>query len=266
MSKTLVTQQFGPSAKAYAECEVHRSGASLNRVVEMVEPKPDWDALDIATGAGHTAAIFAPHVKSVIASDITAEMLQEATALAKERGLSNMTAQTAEAQDLPFADASFDLVTCRLAAHHFPNPEQFVAEVSRVLRPGGKFALVDNVPPDAETLPGLVEAQEDPVDDNYNAFEKMRDPSHARALSITEWKGYCEKHGLAVSNVDLMEKEMAFVPWVERMHCDEATVEMLRTLVTTKGTMLNTFLKPREIDGDLHFSLREAILVADKTA
>ncbi len=266
MSNTLVTQQFGPSAKAYAECEVHRSGASLNRVVEMVEPKPNWDALDIATGAGHTAAAFAPLVKSVIASDITAEMLQEATALAKERALTNMTAQTAEAQDLPFADASFDLVTCRLAAHHFPEPERFVAEVSRVLRPGGKFALVDNVPPDDQTLPGLVQEQEEPAAETYNAFEKLRDPSHARALSITEWKGYCEKHGLTVSSVDLMEKEMAFGPWVERMHCEESRIETLRTLVTTKGTMLNTFLKPREIDGELHFSLREAILVADKTS
>lgn len=265
MSKSLVNQQFGPSAKAYADCEVHRSGASLNRVVELVDPKPEWDALDVATGAGHTAAIFAPHVKSVIASDITAEMLEEATALASERGIPNLKAEPADAQNLPFADQSFDLVTCRLAAHHFPDPERFVAEVSRVLRPGGIFALVDNVPPDSEILPGLVTSQQAAAAETYNAFEKLRDPSHARALSVTEWQGYCEKHGLTVSKVELMEKEMAFAPWVERMHCAEATVDVLRTIVTTKGTMLNAFLKPREIDGELHFSLREAILVAEKT-
>ena len=69
MTKTLVQQQFGAHAAAYATSAVHAKGASLGRLVELVQPKSDWRALDIATGAGHTAAAFAPHVAHVIASD-----------------------------------------------------------------------------------------------------------------------------------------------------------------------------------------------------
>ncbi|MEQ8824540.1 MAG: methyltransferase domain-containing protein [Filomicrobium sp.] len=261
----LVKQQFGSSARAYAECEVHRSGASLDRLVELVAPQDDWTALDIATGAGHTAAVFAPHVAKVVASDITEEMLAEALELARERGLKNLSTEVANAEDLPFDDNSFDLVTCRLAAHHFPNPNRFVAETSRVLRKGGTFALVDNIPPTPETTPGLTASEEQAAAKTYNSFEKLRDPSHARALSAAEWQGLCEQNNLTFDSLEVIEKEMAFQPWVERMHCSEDTTEALRSQITTTGTVLNTFLKPRQIDGELHFSLREAILIAKKT-
>ena len=97
--------------------------------------KPSWQALDIATGAGHTAAAFAPHVARVIASDLTEEMLQEAAKLAAAKGFANMETARADAEALPFEDARFDLVTCRIAAHHFPDVPTFVAEVWRVLKP-----------------------------------------------------------------------------------------------------------------------------------
>ena len=91
------------------------------------DPQPDWHVLDVATGAGHTALAFAPLVARVVASDITGEMLAEAAKLAGARGLANVETAHAEAGNLPFPDASFDLVTCRLAAHHFPAPAAFVA-------------------------------------------------------------------------------------------------------------------------------------------
>ena len=92
-----------------------------------MQPKPSWQALDVATGAGHTAAAFAPHVTRVIASDLTAEMLVEAAKLAKGKGLANMETAPADAEALPFEDARFDLVTCRIAPHHFPDIPTFRA-------------------------------------------------------------------------------------------------------------------------------------------
>ena len=110
--------------------------------------------LDVATGAGHTALAFAPHVAKVTATDITEEMLGETRKLAKARGLTNVKALTAKAEDLPFPDANFDLVVCRLAAHHFRKIGGFVSEAFRVLMPGGMIGIVDNVAPDAAIVPG----------------------------------------------------------------------------------------------------------------
>ena len=98
--KTLVQQQFGANAAAYATSAVHAKGASLARLVELVKPGADWSALDIATGAGHTALAFAPHVREVIASDLTPEMLEEAAKLAASKGFANMTTAAADAERL----------------------------------------------------------------------------------------------------------------------------------------------------------------------
>lgn len=261
MSQTLVQQQFGPSAKHYAECEVHRSGASLNRVVDLVGPQRDWRVLDVATGAGHTAAIFAPHVAEVVASDITDEMLAQTEALAREKGLSNIRTAKAEAGELAFDEASFDLVTCRLAAHHFPDIVHFVDAARRVLKPGGRIAVVDNVTPDVERLPALTDDEIRVAGLAYNAFEKLRDPSHARALSTEEWVGILEKAGFSILAREQIGKEMGFQPWVDRMRCGPQTVAELEQLLRTPSP-LSTFLMPREIDGDLHFTLQEFIVVA----
>lgn len=262
MSQTLVQQQFGPSAKHYAECEVHRSGASLNRVVELAAPQRDWRVLDVATGAGHTAAIFAPHVAEVVASDITDEMLAQTEALAREKGLTNLKTAKAEAGELPFDAASFDLVTCRLAAHHFPDIAQFVDAARRILKPGGRIAIVDNVTPDAERIPGLSADEIQEAGAAYNAFEILRDPSHARALSADEWIRILEKAGFSILVREQIGKEMGFQPWVDRMRCAPETVAELERLLRGPSP-LSTFLRPREIDGALHFTLQEFIIVAE---
>ncbi len=147
MTKEQVRAQFGTHADAYATSKVHAQGASLARLVELVNPQPHWHALDVATAAGHTAFIFAPHVADVVATDITPEMLPVAARVAGEKGITNVTLREADAEDLPFADATFDLVTCRIAPHHFPNISRFLAEAARVLRPGGVLAVVDNIVP-----------------------------------------------------------------------------------------------------------------------
>lgn len=119
MSKSQVQEFFGVNADKYATSKVHAKGASLERVVELVRPKPEWRALDVATAAGHTAFVFAPHVTHVIATDITPEMLSVAQKVGEEKGIDNVSFQEADAENLPFDDASFDLVTCRIAPHHF---------------------------------------------------------------------------------------------------------------------------------------------------
>jgi SAM-dependent methyltransferase len=260
-----VKSQFGPAAADYAASSVHAQGESLARIVELTAPQKTWEALDVATGAGHTAAIFAPHVASMIASDITDEMLQEAAKLANARRISNMLTAQAAADALPFPDESFDLVCCRLAAHHFPNLEAFVGEVRRVLKKGGRFALVDNVAPDAARLPGAGESEINDAVADYNAFEKLRDRSHGFAPPPNLWVELLKHNGFTIAAREQMEKEIEFAPWVARMRCPPEVVTELEKILTTGPAHFRSFLKPRRDDnGGLHFTLQELLLVADK--
>lgn len=134
--KALNRAQFGTHAEAYVESPDHAGSESLDRLLETVAPQPHWQMLDVATGGGHTALAFAPHVARVVASDLTPAMVQAAARHAAARGITNVVFQVADAEALPFPDASFDLVTCRVAPHHFPNVARFVREAARVVRPG----------------------------------------------------------------------------------------------------------------------------------
>jgi len=264
MTKSLVEQQFGAHASAYATSAVHAKGASLGRLVELVQPERHWQMLDVATGAGHTAAAFAPHVARVVASDLTEEMLQETAKLAAAKGFANLETARADAEALPYPDACFELVTCRIAAHHFPDIATFVAEVWRVLKPGGVFALVDNISPDAESTPGFSSAELRDASLTYNAFEKIRDPSHGRCFGMVEWSELFADTGFEVLAKERSPKEIEFAPWAERMGCDAATIERLRSMLTGASLALAAFLKPRQDGGKLWFVLDEAIVVGRK--
>src|SRR3954447_11109777 len=119
MSKSLAQEHFGRTAAHYLTSKPHAQGRSLERLVTLTEPRPDWHVLDVATGAGHTAYAFAPRVTRVWATDITDEMLDVVRGESKKRGLANMRIAHARAEALPFDDATFDLVTSRIAPHHF---------------------------------------------------------------------------------------------------------------------------------------------------
>jgi ubiquinone/menaquinone biosynthesis C-methylase UbiE len=247
----LIQQKFGAAAVDYAASTVHAKGETLALLVALTKPQNHWRVLDVATGAGHTAHAFAPHVSKVIASDITEPMLSQTRKLAKTKGLANVATAHAQAEDLPFPDGSFHLVTCRLAAHHFANPAAFISEAYRVLTPGGKIALVDNVSPD---LPALASA--------YNAFEKLRDPSHGRCLGLNEWSELLTQAGFAVTHTEQLDQDIEFVPWVERMRCNEPTVVRLKRLLGEPP--LRELLKARDTDSGLVFTLQVGIILGEK--
>lgn len=144
MTKDQVRQQFGANAAAYVSSPTHAQGASLARLVELTAPQPAWRALDVATAAGHTALALAPHVAAVVGLDLTPQMLPHAARLAAERGAANVVWAAGDVDDLPFGDSAFDLVTCRIAAHHFADAGHFLAEAARVLRPGGRLVFLTN--------------------------------------------------------------------------------------------------------------------------
>src|SRR5688572_26612527 len=117
--KALVQSQFGSSAEDYVSSRTHASGSDLTRLVELANLQGDERVLDVATGGGHTALAFARRAREVVAVDITERMLQVAEAFIREQGLTNVSFERADAEALPFPNESFDIVTCRIAPHHF---------------------------------------------------------------------------------------------------------------------------------------------------
>jgi ubiquinone/menaquinone biosynthesis C-methylase UbiE len=191
-------------------------------------------------------------------------MLDEARKLAAAKRLGNMETAVADAEALPFDDGRFDLVTCRIAAHHFPDVGRFVGEATRVLKPGGTFALVDNISPDALSTPGFSQAELVDAAATYNAFEKLRDPSHGRCLSLAEWTELVTAAGLDLQHREILPKAMEFAPWAARMDVDAATTQRLRSMLEDGSPAFKAFLRPR-VDADgLWFTLDEAILIARK--
>lgn len=208
--KAKAREQFGRAAEAYVASPGHAAGNDLARLVELAAPRPSNSALDISAGGGHVALALAPHVARVIASDLTPAMLTAARRFLTERGASNVEYVVADAEQLPFLDASFDLVTVRIAPHHYADIHAAVREMARVLVPGGRLVVIDNIAP------------EDPaLDVAMNDWEKRRDPSHVRAYTATEWRGFLEEAGLRVSHEEIDRKTHAFAPWAERMRMPE---------------------------------------------
>ncbi len=248
----LIRRQFGPNAANYATSAVHAKGASLGRIVELLEPEPNWRLLDIAAAAGHTGFAFAPQVAEVVISDLLEEMLTVARTRSTELGLTNVSFELADAEALPFDDQSFDAVTCRIAPHHFPNPDRFVAEVTRVLRPGGRFGLVDN----------MVNTEASAF---VNRWEKKRDPSHVLALSVEEWAELIVGAGMELVSVETMAKRMGFQAWVENMSVPTATRAELLAELEEAPADAKTYLRPEFGDaGDQEaaaFYLTEGLLV-----
>jgi ubiquinone/menaquinone biosynthesis C-methylase UbiE len=251
MSKTLVQEQFGKTAASYLTSKPHALGKSLERMVALTAPQPDWRMLDIATGGGHVAYAFAPHVGRVWATDITQEMLDLVKTEAAKRGLANVRTAYAKAEALPFEDASFDLVTCRIAPHHFESIPAFLAEVHRVLKPGGLFALVDNVVPEGS------------VGDYINAFERFRDPSHLRAWTMAEWRDALKAAGLAPGHEEQIYKTMEFGPWAARH--DATMLRLLRSLLTEMTPAVHAAMEPKAVGDDMTFRLCEGLFIAKRT-
>jgi ubiquinone/menaquinone biosynthesis C-methylase UbiE len=250
MKQTLVQEQFGKNAAGYLTSTPHALGKSLERLVALTSPQKTWKALDIATGGGHVAYTFAPHVERMWATDITQEMLDMVKAEAAKRGLANIRTAYAKAEALPFEDASFDLVTCRIAPHHFDSIPAFLGEVHRVVKPNGLLAVVDNVVPQGS------------VGDYVNAFERFRDPSHLRAWTMEEWRAALKAAGFAIGHEENIYKQMEFQSWANR---HDATMQaLLRSMLAQLTPEVKATLEPKGEGSELTFRLCEGVFIAKR--
>ena len=161
-----IADQFTRQASLFATSPALHNQAALDLLVDAARPRQDDVSLDVACGPGSVVCAFAPHVRQAEGLDATEAMLAEARRLAMERGLANVGWHRGDVYALPFADAAFDIVSCRFAFHHLRTPEAAFAEMVRVCRPGGRIVLCDAVCSDD---PAKAAA--------FNRMERHRDPS-----------------------------------------------------------------------------------------
>lgn len=195
-------QQFDRQSDRYGQGHILSDVADVKDAVGRLTWLKPGRALDVATGAGHTGLCLASLGWQVTLADISAAMLERAKAAARERGFRVETRQHT-AESFPYPDNSFDLVTCRVAAHHFSDPAAFVRETTRVLKPNGAVLLID----------GSIEDNQRVAEEWIHTVEKLRDPSHHRFLSQGTWRQLCEDARLAVVFSELQPFKQPDLTW-----------------------------------------------------
>lgn len=185
----LIRAQFTYQAAAYAAAEPIKSQDFLERILVACQPQAEDEVLDVACGPGILTCGLAARAKHATGIDLTPAMLEQARKLQREQGLKNLTWMEGNVTNLPFGDASFSLITCRYAFHHFDDPLVVLNEMKRVCRDGGRIVVTD-------TAPAREKA------DAFNRMEKLRDYSHVCALPVEEMIAVFEKAGLATTQVE----------------------------------------------------------------
>lgn len=254
VARRRVREAFGASAEAYVVSPGHAHGDDLARLVELAAPRPTDRALDVSTGGGHVALALAPHIARVTASDLTPQMLAAARRHLSMQGVTNAEYVIADAEHLPFLDASFELVTVRIAPHHYPDAARAVREMARVLAPGGRLVAIDNIAPEDARLDALL-----------NEWERRRDPSHIRAYTVAEWRAFVAEAGLRLSVVETGWKAHDFAPWAARMRMLPDEQAALEREMLAGPDDARAYFRLDERDGHLEsWSAEYVILAASK--
>jgi ubiquinone/menaquinone biosynthesis C-methylase UbiE len=200
---------------------VHAAGPDLVLAGELVSQLPmRTSMLDAGCGAGHLAFALAPFFRSVVATDLSPSMLAIVRTAASRKGLPQIEVQQASAEALPFAAGSFDLVCSRYSAHHWHDVPAVLREMRRVVRPGGAFLMID-----------LMGDESPLVDTHLQAIELLRDPSHVRDYSPSQWRSLITEAGFMVKQDEFWTTRLEFNSWVERMRTPVARVEAIRGLL-----------------------------------
>lgn len=253
-----VREQFGRTAAAYVSSPIHAQGDDLSQMVALAEAlhagkMSEKKVLDVATGGGHTALAFARSGAKVTATDLTPEMLAVSEAYISAQGVEGVAFAPAFAEALPFADATFDIVTCRIAAHHFADALRFVVESYRVLKLGGLLLLVDNIAPQAPELARLM-----------NEIERRRDPSHVEAYSVAQWVGWFAKAGFDTLHLSRWQRNKDFSDWVARAGMTDAAQVGLEHDILTLTGIQKVYFCVHEREGRLESLAHEAMLLVGK--
>ena len=164
--RATILDQFTRQAEFFASAHSLHDRDALDLLVNLANPGASDVSLDVACGPGSVVLAFAKRVRCAVGLDATAAMLEQARQAAAKACVVNVEWHLGDVYALPFADGTFNVVSCRFAFHHLQEPERAFAEMVRVASIGGRIVLCDAVAPDDSAKAGA-----------FNRMERFRDPS-----------------------------------------------------------------------------------------
>jgi ubiquinone/menaquinone biosynthesis C-methylase UbiE len=199
-----VQKRFKETAGLLAEQQDRRAAETHDRLRRLLAPKGDERALDVGCGAGAIALALAPLVREVVAVDIVPELLEEA----RKRAPENVEVAEADGASLPFEWGEFDIVTTARTFHHIERPELVLAEMTRVLRPGGTMLVVDQLAP-GDPMAAI----------ELNQFERARDPSMTRVLADVDLRGMFDSNNLILRKAEVVREDRELDDYLDGAAC-----------------------------------------------
>jgi ubiquinone/menaquinone biosynthesis C-methylase UbiE len=242
-----IVDQFTRQAEQFAQSLPARGEEILQRIVGMAQPGPDDTALDVACGPGVLACALAAKVRYATGIDLTSAMLERARKTQQEQGRSNILWDQGDVTAMPYEDGAFEIVTCRFAFHHFQEPIVVLREMRRVCRSGGRIVVADSAPAAGNA-------------DAFNAMERMRDPSHTRALCPEELCRLFEEAGLRTPRIERMRLELELDACLARSYPHEGDEARIRALFEWALESDTLDIQPRRQQSRIRFSIPVAII------
>lgn len=240
--------RFSPDGKTFADDE------ELQWMLADLPMSPDLTALDVAAGTGEFARAMATYVSKVIALDATEAMLTKGRDFVRENAIKNVEFRKGVAEDLPFDDATFDIVASRYAFHHFADPKPVLSEMVRVCKTQGYIITVDIVVPDNDTAT------------EYNYYEWLRDDSHTRCLRFPEFQSLYRLFGLEIHSAKCREVEESVTEWMDfALTPEERQKAIVGAIEQELDGGAKTGLSPYTRGAELYFQHKCAVLVGRKT-
>jgi SAM-dependent methyltransferase len=211
-----MVERFGAEAAAFASSPLHRDPERLARLVALARPRRGERGLDVACGPGIVAGALAAEGVDMTGVDLTPAMLRQCPP-------GDVLRVCAAADRLPFANRGFDLAVCRNALHHFEDAAPIMADVVRVLKPGGRLVVED-----------MIAAEDLRERDAQEVIERLRDRAHARTLPRSEVLALVAAAGLRLEHEEPRPLAIDFDEWIDRPNPSPAARERARRLMETR--------------------------------
>ncbi|HWD58083.1 MAG TPA: methyltransferase domain-containing protein [Stellaceae bacterium] len=249
----LIRDQFTRQAGVFNAAAPIANEDALKLIVAAGRPGPEDRVLDVACGGGLVARAFAPHVAHATGIDVTPAMLDTARHAAAENRLANTSWEQGDVTTLPYADGAFTIVATRFSFHHFLDPLAVLKEMVRVCAPGGRIVVVDSCPSEHKAKAAA-----------FNRLELLRDPSHTRALPLSELKSLFAAAGLGEPNVRFTELRDVVSNLLARSYPnpgdDQKIVAMFRASASDDSLGI-----PVRVEGEaVHYAYPVAIVAATR--
>jgi len=255
--KELIQKQFTKTAEAFSTFAMRDTAEVLKEKVDFSKPQSTDVALDVACGPGAFVLAAAPRVQFSSGIDLTPEMLRRARAFQAEKQILNAAFVRGEAEQLPFADGKFDLVSCQCSFHHLPKPQLVLREMVRVTKLEGRLLIVDPLAPESDSKYEF-----------YNRIERLRDPSHTLTLRLTEFLRMFDEERLEILRQSLRRRPRSFNNWMLRAGHAPGTKRYLETRKLMEDYMAGdkAGFSAQSLGEDIHFVHNEGMFLLARKA